>query len=423
MTGITKLALAVSIAAMAIVAASCREPAEPTAKDDLPCCGGDHAKVAEEGRESAAVAEVRRLDRPVLYEGDDPEWVAPGSKASMRRALEHLRQTQNADGGWSPPAGGESNLGISAVAVTGLAAAGVPTDDEMMAKALAFITSPNFVRADGGIHDGTSMNYTTSLVVMALTEVDAVKYEALIRRAGESIGRTQWSGDPESADYGGAGYGGKNNRPDMSNTSFAVQARRVMEEAGIEIDDDFMSRAVVFVSRNQSGEAARGFWVGANDGGFIYTTHAGGESKAGEFILPGGGRGLKSYGSITYAGFLSLIYAGLDRQDQRVQAALEWIGRHWTLEENPEMGLQGYFYYLMYMGKGLHAYGEPMLVDDKGVGHPWRKILSAKLIELQGEDGSWINAADRWFESARPVVTGYGLIAMSSAIREMASDR
>ena len=69
---------------------------------------------------------------------------------------------------------------------------------------------------------------------------------------------------------------------------------------------------------NPAPEAAQ-----VNDGGFQYTVVGGG----------GGGRdagaegGLRSYGSMTYAGFKSMLYAGLTEDDPRVKAAVEWLGK------------------------------------------------------------------------------------------------
>ena len=40
---------------------------------------------------------------------------------------------------------------------------------------------------------------------------------------------------------------------------------------------------------------------------------------------------------MTYAGLKSMIYAGLTKDDPRVKAAMEWIGKNWTLDENPGM--------------------------------------------------------------------------------------
>jgi len=44
---------------------------------------------------------------------------------------------------------------------------------------------------------------------------------------------------------------------------------------------------------------------------------------------------LRSYGSISYAGLLSYIYADLQRDDPRVQAAFDWLRGNYTLDEIP----------------------------------------------------------------------------------------
>ena len=70
--------------------------------------------------------------------------------------------------------------------------------------------------------------------------------------------------------YGGAGYGGRS-RPDLSNTSFFMEALR---DTGLPADDPNLKKALVFVSRcqNLKGEFNDQPWAGkVNDGGFIYT--------------------------------------------------------------------------------------------------------------------------------------------------------
>jgi squalene-hopene/tetraprenyl-beta-curcumene cyclase len=108
-----------------------------------------------------------------------------------------------------------------------------------------------------------------------------------------------------------------------------------------------------------------------------------------------------------------MIYAGLDKDDQRVKAATMWLKKHYTLEENPNMGAQGLFYYYQTMAKTLSVLGEQELEDDKGVKHAWKKDLAAKLASLQQENGSWVNEADRWYEGDPNLVTAYSLIALS----------
>ena len=46
---------------------------------------------------------------------------------------------------------------------------------------------------------------------------------------------------------------------------------------------------------------------------------------------------LRSYGSMTYAGFKSMLYAGLSADDPRVQAAAGWISKHYDVKSNPGM--------------------------------------------------------------------------------------
>jgi len=68
----------------------------------------------------------------------------------------------------------------------------------------------------------------------------------------------------------------------------------------------------------------------------------------------------------------------------------------------------------MIMGKALRAYGEPTITDGQGTKHPWQKELSAKLIQLQNEDGSWTNDVDRWHEGYKPLLTGYALTTLDA---------
>ena len=72
---------------------------------------------------------------------------------------------------------------------------------------------------------------------------------------------------------------------------------------------------------------------------------------------------------MTYAGFKSLLYAGLDVEDPQVQTALKWLRRHWTLDENPGLGEQGYYYYLHVMSWALRAFGQDSITDDSGNVH------------------------------------------------------
>src|SRR5205823_83479 len=109
--------------------------------------------------------------------------------------------------------------------------------------------------------------------------------------------------------FGGWGYGrGKQGRPDGSNMQFALEA---LHDAGLKPSDPAFQNAVKFMSRMQNlSETNDQPWAG-NDGGFIYSPSGGGESMAGEYQDAQGRTLKRSYGSMTYAGLKSMVYAGL----------------------------------------------------------------------------------------------------------------
>jgi squalene-hopene/tetraprenyl-beta-curcumene cyclase len=150
------------------------------------------------------------------------------------------------------------------------------------------------------------------------------------------------------------------------------------------------------------------------DGGFYYTPAAGGQSKAGESA----DGGLRSYGSMTYAGLKSMIYAGLTPEDPRVNAALDFIRNHYTLDNNPGMGAQGQYYYYHTFAKALDVAGLEVVESTDAGPRDWRMDLINKLEAEQQEDGSWVNReAERWMEGDRQLVTAYCLLALKHARR------
>jgi squalene-hopene/tetraprenyl-beta-curcumene cyclase len=325
------------------------------------------------------------------------------------RGIAYLSGSQADDGSWSKQAG----PGITALVAAGFLENGRSTTDPVVAKALKYVES--HVRPDGGIYaDGSKYkNYETSLAIRCFSTANKDgKYDKLLENAARFVKELQWDGSEghdESSDfYGGAGYGG-HARPDLSNTTFLADA---LEAVGTGPDDPAVERMLVFVSRCQNLESEHNqtkFPALNPDGGFYYTVAAGGTSQAGS--LPNGG--LRSYGSMTYAGLKSMIFAGVDKDDPRVKAAVEWAKKHYTLQENPGLGSQGLYYYFHTFAKALDAIGEPAVVDEEGVEHDWRQELVDALGARQQANGSWINESDRWMEADPNLVTGYSLLALA----------
>jgi len=333
--------------------------------------------------------------------------IAQQRKAAIARGQAYLVGQQAENGSW-----GDGNVGITALCAQALLETGKTVKEPPVRKAVDFIVT--YQQEDGGIYDQGLRTYTTSIALMVLVKADPKAYAEPIAKAKDYLIRHQWD-EPESIDqgnpwYGGHGYG-EHQRPDLSNTQYFVEA---MHEAGVPKDHPLWDKVVTFVSRSQDrSESNDGVFVGTDSGGMIYSPNAGGESKAGTVDLPGGRKGLKAYGSMTYAGFKSFLYAHLDRDDPRVQAALDWLRRHWTFEENPELGQQGLYYYYQTVAKALAAWGDGTITDARRRRHDWKAELTQAVVRRQKPDGSWVNEADRWFEGYPPVPTSYALIALA----------
>lgn len=328
---------------------------------------------------------------------------------SRLRAANFLKTTQAKDGSWTS----SEAPGISGLVTFSLMQAGVPANDPAVEKGLKFLES--YVQPDGGIYFPKShhSNYETAISVLAFHAANQNgKYDKLIKQADKYLRKLQWD-ESEQCDmsdpkFGGAGYGRTNDRPDLSNTTFFLDA---LQASGASKDDPAVQNALVFLSRCQNLESEYNttpFSSKVNDGGFYYTPAAGGNSQAG----PTENGGLRSYASMTYAGLKSMVFAGLTPEDKRVKAALSWIKKHYTVEENPGLGQQGAYYYFQVFAKALSTLNLDYAVDDAGKRHDWRKELAEHLFQLQQDNGAWLNKNDRWYEGDPNLATAYTLMAL-----------
>jgi squalene-hopene/tetraprenyl-beta-curcumene cyclase len=336
---------------------------------------------------------------------------------AIDRGLAFLLSSQNEAGWWST---------ADHPAVTGLALSaflGHPQDRYRtnrppdLGKGFQFIVDS--VKPDGRIYRTSLANYNTAICAMALFLAGDPAYTPAVKRARQWLASTQVDlGKQDALDSpfdGGVGYNDKYEHSDLNNTLMALETMYYTRAVDPERSDGLdWEAAIHFIQHCQNLPSHNSEpWVSQapeDRGGFVYLP---GESKAGERTDPATGRvALRSYGTISYAGLLSYIYADLDRDDPRVAAVLQWLRENYTLEENPAMGLQGYYYYLHLMSKALATLQLDSLKLKDGSKVDWRRALAMRLINLQKANGSWFNSNGRWWENDPNLVTAYSVMAL-----------
>ncbi|MCC6320718.1 MAG: hypothetical protein IT438_04695 [Phycisphaerales bacterium] len=371
------------------------------------------------------------------------------------KAFDYLKTKQDkATGGWSVPAEGSTQPHLPAI--SGLVLHGMlmgpkaQREDPAVALGIKYIL--NFQQPDGGIYDKMLPSYNTSICLSALSKADTPQAHAAIPAAQDFLRKIQFgegsdpaAGGPDAAKpvdkshpyYGGVGYG-KHGRPDLSNTQFMLQA---MQDSGVSPEDPAVQRAVKFLERLQMLDEVNDMPYAdkSRQGGFVYSVaenadsvdKRAGESKAVmiEESLDDGTKvsRLRAYGSMTYAGFKSYLYAALPRDDVRVRAAFDWIRKNYTVQENPGVGASGMYYYYVTFSRGLNAWGQPEIdvasVSKDADGKPvtrtekrdWANDLIDRLAELQNPDGSFKSLDKRWMEDNPVLITAYALLALRNA--------
>lgn len=364
--------------------------------------------------------------------------------ALQRKGADWLLSRQSEDGSWLGQSGQPA---MTALACIGLYDCPQYQDPAVKAKIdLALDYLVGAAKPDGGIYGPSTQAkatpesrggrggrgggsasyaaYNTSICLTALAKFNRPGDLEVCKKARAYLLDAQFDGEGDevsSASAGGIGYGSKRIRADLSNTSWALEALYVTEhldrepfnndpaqaaKAGLAWD-----KALQFVSMCQNlSESNQSAWVKSapaeDRGGFIYSPEAALKETTDK-------QPLRSYGSMTYAGLKSLLYAKVDKQDLRIKSAFDWLKKYYTLEENPGIGPAGYFYYLHLFGKTLTLFEEERIVDAAGTTHDWKAELIAKLSETQQKDGSWLNArSGRWMESIPELSTAYCLMTL-----------
>ncbi len=306
-----------------------------------------------------------------------------GPHEPERRGIAFLLSQQDQAGAWLP----RSGPAMTALVVKALLQSGRGVDDVAVRRGLTFID--HLQQRDHGYYLDSSPAYNTAIVLgtLALLPGDAYRQRIADGRhflqnlpaLNPAPQNNPWYATPTQ----NAGISLGFMTPDPSDAAtWTVEA---FHDTGSRADD-----AIVRAALNR-----------------VPPFNPDPTERSASTVLP-------NYGSLTYAQLKSMLYAGLTRQDPRVQLAIHWIRQNYTLDANPaDTGGRGQFFYYHTLAKALSAYGQNPITDSRGIRHDWKVELRDRLATLQNPDGSWLNQkVGDYLENNPVVVTAYGVLAL-----------
>lgn len=281
--------------------------------------------------------------QPVTPTGQTTAPTRQEVRAAIERSLVFLQKSQNSNGWWSTP----DQPAVTALALTAMNLE--PTQRFRRSRTSEMNRGFDYllacVKPDGSIQKAGLANYNTSLALMALTAAADTNFLPVVVKAREFLAGTQIDlgvkGTNDTPFDGGVGYGSKYQHSDMNNTLVAIEAMRASEAmfpkdfpAAVSPVPDLDWQAVVrFLANCQNlpgtNTSDRVSTDPKDRGGFFYYP---GHSMAGGVTNSVTGRvALRSYGSMSYGGLLSYLYAKLGNDDPRVIAVKDWLRANYTL--------------------------------------------------------------------------------------------
>jgi hypothetical protein len=328
-------------------------------------------------------------------------------------------------GGWGYGNRGRPDLSNTAFAVEALRASGLPDGHAAYQRALVFLQRCQMLEKNPAGEVVNDMPYARG------STQGGFVYATSVNKDEVGVGQS-FAGEIAESLSGPPGFaavvtlGAQPDGKPGTLTRAQIQ-QRVTEKGGERVKDGVM----VVLGAGMAGDAAGAFEVRAATDSAETLEAIVREALA---DAPGGVAGVKvravsawkgesrlrSYGTMTYSGLKSYLYAGLDRKDPRVLAAAKWIAHNYTLNENPGLGTDGMYYYFLVFSRSLAAYGfevVPARIDgnDWPQRRYWKEDLTKRLAELQEPDGSFRVVDDRWMEDNTVLITAYGLVALQYA--------
>jgi prenyltransferase beta subunit len=292
---------------------------------------------------------------------------------AIRSGVRYLVRQQQADGSW-PDADVRAHTGTTSLVMLSLLTAGERIGAPHIDNGLAFLERMST--------NDLGRTYSVALQTMVFAAADPAKYRIRLAKNVEWLERAQIKEGDFHEWPGSWTYTADKETPgDNSNTQYALLGLHAAAEVGIPVKPEVWLRS-------------RQYWEMAQrrDGGWGYMPYAGDTPTA----------------SMTCAGISSLVITGLKRfQGQEVllpngevrncgrgglnvdlQAAVEWLSRHFRVNENWGRGQLWKYYYLY----GLERAGR--LTGQRFFGqHDWYREGAEYLVHEQDRlQGYWVGS-------------------------------
>ncbi len=227
--------------------------------------------------------------------------------AAIDRGRDYLLREQSPRGTWDDLA--VSPGGVTSLVTLALLNSGIESSHPAIQRALGFLRENQFERT-----------YSVALQTMVLCSAEPKRDRLLIERCVEWLEKTQLKEGDNSGAWSYPGAGG-----DKSNSQFAVLALYEAQRVGVKVSPEVWKRSAAYWRRSQNA-----------DGSWEYAP------------VPG------PSGSMTCAGIGALVVTSLalddgdasvqqgrvlccqpHDNDENIEAGLEWLGRHFSVERNP----------------------------------------------------------------------------------------
>jgi hypothetical protein len=310
----------------------------------------------------------------------------PKADAAIRRALEFLKTSQQADGAWESGGFGKATSVTSLAVMAFLAAGHVPGEPgpyrEAIERGVRYVLDHQ--KPDGMLVSNTSHGpmYCHGISALMLAEVAGMtpdpaladRVRAALAKAVDLIVRAQDL--PKDADQaGGWRYQPTSRDSDISVTGWQVMALRAAKAAGCAVPADRIDRAVAYLKR-----------CAVKGGGFGYQ--------------PGHGPNNPRTGT----GVLALEICGAHLTPEAL------AGAEYLLKHPPRWSSEYFFYEVYYCSQAMFQVGDKYY-------RAYNPKLVAILLEQQEKDGSWLSGDGNDRSGGRNYCTAMAVLALAVEYR------